>query len=110
MAKVKERTWTTKNGETRTAWIADYRDQQGVRRLKTFQRKKDADAWLDQAKVEIRQGTHTAPVQAGPSQRLGACGLTSAWRAALREAPSINGNSTLSFTSSRSLAASSSPT
>jgi integrase len=61
MAKVKERTWTTKNGETRTAWIADYRDQQDVRRLKTFQRKKDADAWLDQAKVEIRQGTHTAP-------------------------------------------------
>jgi integrase len=60
MAKVKERVWTTKNGETRTAWIADYRDQQGVRRLKTFQRKKDADAWLDQAKQEIRQGTHTA--------------------------------------------------
>ena len=60
MAKVKERTWTTKSGETRTAWIADYRDQQGVRRLKTFQRKKDADAWLDQAKQEVRQGIHTA--------------------------------------------------
>jgi integrase len=54
------RVWTTKTGETRTAWIADYRDQQGVRRLKTFQRKKDADAWLDQAKVEVRQGIHTA--------------------------------------------------
>jgi integrase len=61
MAKVKERTWTTKGGETRSAWIADYRDQQGVRRLKTFARRKDADAWLDQAKHEIRQGTHTAP-------------------------------------------------
>jgi integrase len=59
MAKVKERTWTTKQGETRSAWIADYRDQQGVRRLKTFERKKDADAWLDQAKMEVRQGTHT---------------------------------------------------
>jgi integrase len=41
--------------------VADYRDQQGVRRLKTFSTKKEADAWLDQAKHEIRQGTHTAP-------------------------------------------------
>ena len=56
MAKVKERTWTTKEGETRSAWIADYRDQQGVRRLKTFERKKDADAWLAQAKVESPSG------------------------------------------------------
>lgn len=59
MAKVKKRTWVTKQGESREAWIADYRDQRRVRRLKTFATKKEADAWLDTARQEIRQGTHT---------------------------------------------------
>jgi integrase len=46
MAKVKKRKWVTKQGEHREAWMIDYSDQQGTRRLKTFERKKDADAFL----------------------------------------------------------------
>jgi integrase len=59
MAKVKKRKWTTKQGESREAWIVDYSDQQGVRRLKTFATKKEADAFLVQAMHEVKLGTHT---------------------------------------------------
>ena len=45
MATIRKRTWRTKGGE-RTAWICDYADQDGTRRLKTFSTKKSADAWL----------------------------------------------------------------
>lgn len=59
MATVRKRTWTS-GGEEKTAWIVDYNDQDGTRRLKTFGKKKDADAWKDATQVDIRQGVHTA--------------------------------------------------
>jgi integrase len=58
MATVRKRTWIYK-GETRTAWVVNYNDQNGTRRLKTFATKKAADAWLVDAAHEVRQGTHT---------------------------------------------------
>src|SRR6516165_3994696 len=42
------------------AWIVDYRDQHGKRRLKTFSTKKDAEAWKVNALHEVQQGIHTA--------------------------------------------------
>ena len=42
------------------AWVVDYVDQHGDRRLKTFTTKKDAEAWRATALYEIQQGTHTA--------------------------------------------------
>jgi integrase len=44
------------------AWIVDYvdRSEGGQRRLKTFDKKKDATAFAAQASVEIRAGVHTA--------------------------------------------------
>ena len=56
---VRKRTWTTAEGVEKTAWVVDYRDQGGKRRLKTFARKKDADAFKATAVVEVRQGVHT---------------------------------------------------
>jgi integrase len=35
MASVRKRTWTT-GGKVKTAWVVDYFDQHGRRRLKTF--------------------------------------------------------------------------
>jgi integrase len=60
MPKVRRRTWTS-GGEAKSAWIADYFDQDGVRRQKTFRQKKAADAYLLQVGHEIKEGTHTAP-------------------------------------------------
>ena len=57
---VRKREWTTRKGEAKEAWIVDYTDQDGHRHIKTFRRKKDADAYADQAGVDVRAGIHTA--------------------------------------------------
>lgn len=56
---VRKRTWTT-NGETKQAWVVDYTDQHGDRHLKTFERKRDADAHHDEVSTSVRAGTRTA--------------------------------------------------
>jgi integrase len=58
MATVRKRSWKS-GGETKTAWVADYSDQDGTRRLKTFATKKAADAWLVAARSEVAKGIHT---------------------------------------------------
>ena len=57
---VRKRTWKTGKGLDKEAWVVDYVDQQGVRRLKTFTKKKDADAWRASTTVSVREGTHVA--------------------------------------------------
>jgi integrase len=59
MATIRKRSWTS-GGEIKTAWICDYADQEGVRRLKTFKTRKLADAWLVTARHQVASGTHTA--------------------------------------------------
>jgi integrase len=60
MASIRKRQWKTAAGEQKQAWIVDYADQSGVRRLKTFPTKKAADAWSVGARHQVAQGTHTA--------------------------------------------------
>jgi len=55
---VRKRQWKTRTGEIKTAWVVDYAVE-GSRHLKTFERKKDADAYADQVGVDVRAGTHT---------------------------------------------------
>ena len=57
---VRKRAWTTSKGEQKEAWVVDYVDQGGKRRLKTFPKKKMADNFEATASVEIRAGVHTA--------------------------------------------------
>ncbi|TGS70403.1 site-specific integrase [Mesorhizobium sp. M3A.F.Ca.ET.201.01.1.1] len=57
---IRKRSWTTGKGEEKTAWVVDYVDAKGVRRLKTFAKKKDADSFAATAKVEVREGVHVA--------------------------------------------------
>jgi integrase len=59
MASIRKRSWISR-GVRRERWIADYVDQAGVRRLKTFPSKKAADAWLITARHEVKAGVHTA--------------------------------------------------
>ncbi len=60
---IRKRKWTTSKGERKEAWVVDYVDQAGKRHLKTFEKKKDADAFQAGAKVEVREGVHTAHSQ-----------------------------------------------
>ena len=57
---VRKRNWKTSKGAEKEAWVVDYTDGQGERRLKTFKKKKEADAFASTTHVEIRQGTHVA--------------------------------------------------
>src|SRR5262245_3317519 len=57
---VRKRTWKSPSGEPREAWVVDYVDQGGERHIKTFAKKRDADAHHAIVGVAVRNGTHTA--------------------------------------------------
>lgn len=54
---IRKRVWKSA-GEDKTAWVVDYVDQHGRRRLKTFELQKDAKAWSVTAGHEIATGVH----------------------------------------------------
>lgn len=54
---IRKREWESKKG-AREAWVLDYVDQHGKRRLKTFARKKDAETYRDTIAPQVRSGTH----------------------------------------------------
>jgi integrase len=56
---IRKRTWTTKTGESKEAWIVDYTAGDGSRHIQTFPRKKDADDFAATVKVDVRRGVHT---------------------------------------------------
>ena len=60
---IRKRIWESK-GEKKTAWVVDYVDQHGQRRLKTFDLKKEAEAWATIAKHEVAQGIHAPDAKA----------------------------------------------
>jgi integrase len=80
---VRKRTWTTGKGEEKTAWVVDYVDTQGTRRLKTFAKKKEADHFAAAAKVEVREGVHVADRETVTVKEAGALWLTSCANAGL---------------------------
>src|SRR5262245_43244763 len=57
---VRKRTWRGPDGEPRAAWVVDYVDQHGDRHIKTFAKKRDADAHHAIVGTAVRAGTHTA--------------------------------------------------
>src|SRR3954453_18031980 len=56
MATVNKRTWTS-NGAKKTAWVVRYQHD-GSRKQATFEKKKEADTFLDKVKKEIRDDVH----------------------------------------------------
>lgn len=86
---IRKRTWTTGKGEAKTSWVVDYVDGKGIRRLKTFVKKKDADGFAATAKVEVRQGVHVADSDSATIKAAGAFWIASAEGAGL-ERSTIN--------------------
>jgi len=62
LMSVRKRTWKTKTGETKEAWVVNYRDKAkgGARVQRTFHLKKEADAFVVDMKGEVRDGIHIA--------------------------------------------------
>jgi integrase len=63
---VRRRTWRTKGGERREAWVVDYLDAQGDRHIETYARRADAQARHARVQVDIREGVHT-PISQSPT-------------------------------------------
>jgi integrase len=57
---VRKRVWRTpKSNQIREAWIADYADQSGKQRIKTFALKRDAEAFEATVRVNVAKGVHS---------------------------------------------------
>ncbi len=80
---IRKRTWTTGKGVEKAAWVVDYVDTMGKRRLKTFAKKKDADAFEATAKIEIREGVHVADSASATIKQAGGFWVASAEAAGL---------------------------
>ncbi|RIY01476.1 site-specific integrase [Aureimonas flava] len=80
---VRKRAWSTPVGEVKTAWVVDYTDATGKRRLKTFKLKKQADSFAATASVEIREGVHVADSASATVSAAGRLWLASAAAAGL---------------------------
>jgi integrase len=74
---IRKRTWTDPRGDAHESWVVDYRDGAGKRRMKTFAKKRDADAFQARAKVEVREGVHVADSATVTVAEAGALWLTS---------------------------------
>jgi len=83
---VRKREWTSPKGEKKSAWVVDYFDAAGKRRLKTFRLKKDADVFATTASVEVREGTHVAHSASATIEAAGKLWLASAKAAGLERA------------------------
>jgi integrase len=62
---IRKRVWQTESGEERSAYVVQYstaeRDERGKRKrhIKTFDRKKDADDFHAQVRIDVKKGVHT---------------------------------------------------
>lgn len=75
---VRKREWTTPKGVEKSAWVVDYTDTTGIRRLKTFRLKKEADQFAATASVEVREGVHVADSASATVEAAGKMWIASA--------------------------------
>ena len=55
---VRKRNWRNRDGSQGEAWVVSYTDPAGRRRLKTFDRKRDAESFETAVGTEIHRGLH----------------------------------------------------
>jgi integrase len=60
---VRKRTWRNGDGSKGEAWVAAYTDRAGTRRIKSFDRKRDAEMFEAAVDVDLRAGTHVPESQ-----------------------------------------------
>jgi integrase len=56
---IRERTWEW-NGKAKSAWVYEWKDLKGKKRLKTFKTKKAAQDFEATTRIDIKNGTHIA--------------------------------------------------
>jgi hypothetical protein len=105
---VRKRKWITRSGEPQEAWVVDY-VANGRRHLKTFARKKDADACHANVTVDVAKGIHTPE-----SRSLTVAQAADQWLAAgstalvMRQSPNLKSSNAARSTTTVSMSASTS--
>jgi integrase len=90
---IRKRSWKTRAGAEKQAWVLDYVDQLGCRHSRHFDKKKQAESHQARIKIEITHGTHAPDAQSitvaeAASRWLATCeghGLERATTAAYRQ-------------------------
>jgi hypothetical protein len=78
---IRKRVWTTESGEERSAYLVQYstseRDARGkrTRHIKTFDRKKDAEDFQAQVRVDLKKVCTPRTLEASRSTRPASFGL-----------------------------------
>jgi integrase len=83
---VRKRTWANRDGSQSEAWVVAYTDRAGTRRLKTFDRKRDAEAFEAAVGIGVRAGIHVPDSQSIMIAEAGRLWLTSCEGAGLERA------------------------
>jgi integrase len=60
---VRKRTWRNADGSQGEAWVAAYTDHEGKRRIRSFEKKREADAYHASVGSELRSGIHVPDSQ-----------------------------------------------
>lgn len=60
MASIRKRKWNSPDGKPNEAYVVNWTDQEGKRRLKTFDKKKEADAYRVRIEGEMERNEHVA--------------------------------------------------
>ena len=60
---VRKRAWENSDGSQGEAWVVAYTDQGGKRRIKSFDRKRDADAYHASVATDLKSGVHVPDSQ-----------------------------------------------
>ena len=98
---VRKRTWTNQDGSKGQAWVAEYTDHEGKRRLRTFETKQEADSFHVGVTGELRAGTHVPDSQSITVAEAGRLWLKDARPMGWSSRQSIITSSTWTGTSSR---------
>ena len=75
---VRKRTWTNRDGSQGEAWVVAYTDQAGKRRLKSFDKKREATPTRSGSAVNCAPASMCRIARASRSPRLAACGSRAA--------------------------------
>jgi integrase len=60
---VRKRTWRNADGSQGEAWVVAYTDHEGKRRIRSFEKKREADAYHASVRTDLRSGIHVPDSQ-----------------------------------------------
>src|SRR5262245_7041431 len=83
---VRKRIWQNRDGSQGESWVVAYTDHSGTRRIRSFERKRDADAYHASIGTDLRSGFHVPDSQSIMVAEAGRLWLQSSEAAGLERA------------------------